>query len=250
MEQLETNENPRIPRGVLVEKRAFAGLGVVLIGAAAYFVWRDLGVSAEYLLVAVAVVATALEIIQCPRDRPHVGLSILLACTLAAGVCFAGAAYFGYVPAGSARPFVLFATMGIAAIGGIVALARAYLTQREGWLSARLVYSMTIIAIVLSAALYYQLFTIGFAAEHVARRLILTLTWLPIGVLMQATGHARGERHLAGAGLLLVACAVAKAILYDTTHLDGGLRIAVLGVAGLILLGGAWLLHAGERARA
>jgi hypothetical protein len=248
MEQLDSSDLMR--SGAVAETRTFAFLGAALIALAAFFVWRDLNVSAEYLLVVAALAATGLEVAQRPRGRPHLGLLALLACTLVAGAWFAGGSYLGAVAVGSFRPFVLLATMGIAVIGCVMAAARAYLGRRDESLPAQLVYPIALIGIVLSAALYYQLFTIGFAADHVARRLILTLTWLPLGVLLQASGQARGDRHLAGAGLLLVACAVAKAVLYDTTHLDGALRVAVLGVAGLVLLGGAWLLHAGQRVRA
>jgi len=38
-----------------------------------------------------------------------------------------------------------------------------------------------------------------------------------------------------------IAMALGKALLYDTTHLSGLLRISGLAGAGALLLGGAWL---------
>jgi hypothetical protein len=236
--------------GPVTTSRGFAAVGAGLLALAGYFVWRDLGVGAEYLLVVVAVVAAAAELTARPRSRPHAGLVALLGCTLIAGAWFGGGALLGIVPRDEFHPVALLLTMGIAVAGCVGAWARLHVSGGAGPVPARVAFPVTLIGMVLSAALYYQFFTVGVAAEHVARRLILTLTWLPVGLLLEARGQARGDRNLAHAGLLLVAGAVVKAILYDTTHLAGGLRVAVLGVAGLLLLGGASLGRVVGRERA
>jgi hypothetical protein len=51
-------------------------------------------------------------------------------------------------------------------------------------------------------------------------------------------------------GFLVVAAAVSKLLIYDTTHLDGLLRVGALAVAGVLLLGSAAAvrrLNAGAR---
>jgi uncharacterized membrane protein len=225
------------------ESTGLALVGAALLALAAYFVWRDLGVGAEYLLMTAATAAAVAQVIQRPRRWPDLGLTALLGCTVVAGGWFAGGAFFGLVDGGRFHPLLLVATMGVAVAGCVAAAARLYLTRDGGPLPAQVVFPITCIGLILSMALYYQFFTVGFAAEHVGRRLILTLTWLPLGLLMQARGHGTGDRNLARAGLLVVACAVSKAVFYDTTHLDGGLRILVLAAAGLLLLGGAGLVR-------
>jgi len=72
----------------------------------------------------------------------------------------------------------------------------------------------------------------------VARRLLLTVVWLAAGLALVV----RRRPALQPGGRVLVAAAYVKALVYDTTHLDGGLRILALLVTGGLLLGGAWAL--------
>jgi hypothetical protein len=247
MEQVNQREVAAVDGGAIAETRGFAVAGAVLMALAAFFVWRDLGVGGEYLLIGAATIAAVAEWLQRPRRWPHAGLAALLGCTLVGGVWFALGAFAGAYPTTQFHPELLLVAMAIAVVGCVAAAARTHLQHREGPLPAQVVFPIALIGLMLSIAAYYQFFTVGFAAEHVGRRLILTLTWLPVGLLLEAWGHARADRNVAHAGLLLVVCAVAKAVVYDTTHLDGGWRIAVLAVAGLLLLGGAWLLRVTQR---
>jgi hypothetical protein len=91
---------------------------------------------------------------------------------------------------------------------------------------------------VASGAVYYQLFTVGIAEHQVARRMILTLVWLASGLAL----IVRRRPALQAGGRVLAGAAYLKALCYDTTHLDGGLRILALLVTGGLLLGGAWAL--------
>ena len=50
-------------------------------------------------------------------------------------------------------------------------------------------------------------------------------------------GRKKGETAIRDAGFLFLAASVGKAALYDTTHLDGMLRVGLLAVAGVVLLG-------------
>jgi len=71
--------------------------------------------------------------------------------------------------------------------------------------------------------------------ESVARRLVPTLLWLALGLVLFIAGRAR-TRAAAHVGLGLIAVALTKAVTYDTTHLQGGLRVAVLAAVGGLLL--------------
>jgi uncharacterized membrane protein len=129
----------------------------------------------------------------------------------------------------------------------VAALAAAWRTRGSVLLQERKAhgvltwYGLAIAGLAASWAFYFNFFTVGFAQDEIARRMLLTLGWLVAGVVLVLRAHKRGETVVRDAGFLLVATSIGKALLYDTTHLYGGLRVAVLGVAGLLLLGGGWL---------
>lgn len=76
----------------------------------------------------------------------------------------------------------------------------------------------------------------GFFAGHMAA----TICWIAMaaGLFIYAARLARAERSLPiGAGLALVAAAMAKLFLFDLGTLDGIFRVVVFIVVGLVLLG-------------
>jgi uncharacterized membrane protein len=76
----------------------------------------------------------------------------------------------------------------------------------------------------------------GFLAGHVAA----TITWIAMaaGLFGYAARQAKAERSLPiGAGMALVAAAMAKLFVFDLGTLDGIFRVVVFIVVGLILLG-------------
>jgi uncharacterized membrane protein len=76
----------------------------------------------------------------------------------------------------------------------------------------------------------------GFFSGHVAA----TICWITLAAIVfrYATGISRAERSLPiGAGLALVAAAMAKLFLFDLGTLDGIFRVIVFIVVGLALLG-------------
>ena len=68
---------------------------------------------------------------------------------------------------------------------------------------------------------------------------MLTFTWLLAGVVMVLLGRGKQAPEIRDAGFLLLAASMGKLLIYDTTHLDGFLRIGALVVAGLVLLASA-----------
>jgi uncharacterized membrane protein len=73
----------------------------------------------------------------------------------------------------------------------------------------------------------------GFVVGHSAA----TVVWVAAGLVLLARGPARGgPLEARAAGLLLVAAAVAKLLLFDLSALDGVARVAAFLVTGLLLL--------------
>jgi hypothetical protein len=212
--------------------RVLAVAGAGLLGLAGVFLWRDLQVPMEMLLAIAAVAAAGLAFAGVPRERPLAGPIAVLACAVLGGAWFA-ATKSGLLLIG------LAVTLGAAALvvwrsrrpGGEPDRIQSFLT----W------YGLTAAAIATSWAFYFHFLTLGFAGDDVGRRLVLTLGWLVAGVALVLHGRKRGEAVIRDAGFAFVAMAVGKALLYDTTHLHGTLRVAGLAGAGLLMLGGAWL---------
>lgn len=237
----------------LEDTHGYPLLGAALLALAGYFVWHDLRIDGEYLLLGAALLSLAAQLLRRPRFWPELGLGGLVGCAVIAGGWFVCGDLWSTVSTSPPHLMLLLGVLGIAFAGCVAALAQLYLRHEPAPWPARVVFPSVLVGLVASAVAYYGLFTLGVAAEHVGRRLILTLVWLVVGLGLDFFGHERRDRTLARGGLIIVSCAVGKAILYDVSHLDGGWRIAVLGCAGLLLVGSAALRQwsrAQERGRA
>ncbi len=87
---------------------------------------------------------------------------------------------------------------------------------------------------------YFHLMTMQ--VDDIARRLVLTLVWTLLGIGAVVLGRQTKDTAPRDAGFVVLAAAVLKATLYDTTHLFGGLRIGVLVAVGTLLLIGSQVL--------
>lgn len=94
--------------------------------------------------------------------------------------------------------------------------------------------------VMLTGGAYFHLLTLH--VDDLGRRLVLTLVWTLLGLGSLAIARKLDDTAPRDAGFVVLACAVAKATLYDTTHLFGGLRVAVLVAVGALLLLGSRLL--------
>ena len=79
-------------------------------------------------------------------------------------------------------------------------------------------------------------------AGFLARRVILTVLWLVPGLASLVVGGKREDRALQAVGVVMTVAALGKLLAYDTIQLDGVLRIAAYGVAGVLTLIGGQLL--------
>ncbi|WP_224368832.1 DUF2339 domain-containing protein [Hyalangium versicolor] len=213
-----------------VRVMAIAGAG--LLGLAGVFLWRDLQVPMEMLLALGAVGAAALAFIGVPKERPLVGAIAVLACSLLGGAWYA-----------ATKSSMLLVGLAVTLAAALLSVWRSRQVEGEpDRLQSFLTwYGLTSAAIAASWAFYFHFLTMGFAEDDVGRRVVLTLGWLVTGVLMVLHGRKRGEGVIRDAGFAFIAISLGKALVYDTTHLSGTLRVAGLAVAGLLMLGGAWL---------
>jgi hypothetical protein len=213
--------------------RVLAVAGAGLLGLAGVYLWRDLQVPHELLLAAAAVLGAAVSLAEVPRQRPLAGPIALLILGIGGGLWYA-----------AAKSGLLLVGLGLTVLSSAVTVARTWRRSeaREDRLQGVLLwYGLTAAVLAASWAFYFHFFTLGFAADDLGRRLVLTLGWLALGVGLVVYGRMRGESVIRDAGFAFIAMAVGKALAYDTTHLSGTLRIAGLAGAGALMLGGAWL---------
>ena len=213
--------------------KVLTGAGAGMLALAGIFLWRDLKVPQELLLTVAALLASAVAMTDVPRHRPLVGPILLLVTSLAGGLWYA-----------ATKAGMLLTGLGLLTLVSAVTVALAWRRPeaREDRVRAILLwYGLTASVLAASWAFYFHFFTLGFAADDLGRRLVLTLGWLATGVGLVLMGRARGEGVIRDAGFAFIAVALGKALLYDTTHLSGTLRIACLAGAGALMLGGAWL---------
>lgn len=213
--------------------RVMAVAGAGMLGLAGVFLWRDLQVPHELLLAVAAVLASAVALAEVPRERPLVGPIALLATGLMGGLWYA-----------ATKSGLLLTGLGLTVLASAITVARTWRRSeaREDKLQGFLLwYGLAMAVIAASWAFYFHFFTLGFAADDIGRRLVLTLGWLAAGVGLVVYGRLRNESVIRDVGFAFIAVAVGKALAYDTTHLSGTLRVAGLAGAGALMLGGAWL---------
>jgi hypothetical protein len=203
--------------------------GAGFLTLAATFLWRDLALPAEAVLLVSACLAAVTSLFGFPRRVPLVGPVAVLVTAAVGGAWFL-----------VTRNPLLLPAHGIglgAAIAAIVRLERA-----DQWpassLPGRLVwYGAGLSFLVATWAFYFHFLTAGVASASVGRRLVPTIIWLAVGLALFVAGRVRARAAMqTGAGLMGIA--LVKAVSYDTTHLHGLLRVGVLGAVGTLLLAG------------
>lgn len=224
------------------DSKVLAVGGAVLLALSAGFLWTELSVPLTVLPAIVAVIGSVLAVRSRGSKLVRLGGPILL---LAASV--GGGLWY----AASKSP-VLLPGLGLVLVGAIVAVWRSEhdATTDLGRLDGALRWhGLAVATIAASWASYFEFFTLGVAADELARRLVPTLVWMGLGTFLVVRARRRGLAPMRDAGFVLVAIAAGKALLYDTTHLDGFARIGGFALAGVLLLGGAVLTGRNERSR-
>jgi hypothetical protein len=213
--------------------RVLGGVGGGLLLLAVVFLWRDLQVPQEFLLAVAAAVAAGLGLLQVPRTRGLVGPIAVLVCAVAGGLWYA-----------AVKEGILLVGLALTLATALVTVLRsgpAGNARADRVRNVLVWYGLAAAAIAASWAFYFHFLTLGIAEDNVARRLVLTLGWLIAGVALVLTGRQRGAPVMRDAGFAFVGIAVGKALLYDTMHLHGSLRVVGLAAAGALMMGAAWL---------
>lgn len=221
----------RDPPSRLTDAGRLGLLGGALIVLALGFLWADQQLAPAYLIALVAAAGCAASAAPRPRAVAALGLLALLLCAVGGGAWYL-----------LEREPALLPGLLLALVGGVANAALAYPRARargDRRRAAQLLCVLCATVLCGSWALYFQLLTLG--VDSLARRLVLTLLWMGLGAGLVARGARRRDAALRWAGYVFTCAALGKAVLYDTTHLHGGLRVLCLGAAGLLLLGGAVL---------
>jgi len=211
---------------------AVGGAGFLML--AAFFLWRDLALPPAAMLIAAAVTASVAATLQWPRRWPALAPAALLVTSAWGGLWYAALTSPALLPA-----------LAVTAAGSIAALAireSSGVWPASAWARRLTWYAAGAAFLAATWALYFYFFTLGVASESVVRRLIPTLVWLAVGLALLVAGRTRAAPP-AQVGIVLMAVALAKALFYDTTHMYGPSRVAVLGAVGTLLLAGARMLQ-------
>ena len=114
--------------------------------------------------------------------------------------------------------------------GGRLGWVRPDAVRAPIWVPMGLVGLYGAASVVVNAALLISPTPSGFTAGHA----IVTVSWTVAALVLLARGLRRPALRIAG--LVLVAAAVAKLVLFDLVALDGLARVAAFLGAGLVLL--------------
>jgi uncharacterized membrane protein len=226
----------RLPNVTGAVRRIWSALSAAaaLIAVAVAF---DGPVAAPLLLAMAAVVAVAGR-----------GSAVARWCAIVFGL--AGALYYlGYAPpemlttATTATTPVAVSTLiaSLLLVACAVAITWSWIGKaddaiRLGWTAVALIGMYAITMFTVTAGVMFGGEVYGFFAGHVAA----TICWIGLaaGVFRYAVMLPREERSVPiGAGMALVAAAMAKLFLFDLGTLDGIFRVVVFIVVGLVLLG-------------
>ena len=202
------------------ETAALLGQGVVLLVVAAALRSRPALVVGGIVGVTGVLSAIAVQV-------PPEALASYPAAPFVLGVTVQRAA----LVAGVAMSLLILA----AAVAALVALARVGLLGADAraarlWVPVGLVGLYGAAGFVIAGVLLASPTRAGFVAGHA----VVTVSWVIVALVLLARGVRRPALRVAG--LVLVAAAVAKLVLFDLVALDGLARVGAFLGAGLLLL--------------
>jgi hypothetical protein len=216
------------------DAKALAAGGALFLAMGGFFLWRDLALPRELLMLVTTIAAGAAAVLKVPRQWPVAAPAALLATTVAAGSWFLGD-----------KSAALLPSLALALAAATAAVMRAARPGEPALAHDLRWYGLGVALLASTSAFYFHFLTVGVAADSVARRLIPTVAWLAVGLALYIAGRRRAPA-VTRVGLGLMGVALCKAVVYDTTHLAGGLRTLVLTAVGAMLLFGAAAIRRGS----
>lgn len=221
------------------DRLILGGAGAALLGLAGVFGWRELHVDPAYLMSVAAGAGLVTSALTRQRRLSQIGLGVSAACGALGGMWYA-----------AARTGALLPGLGLSLASGLLFLALGYRRARSEQDSRTIALGFTTLVVTVLAAtwsLYFRFLTSGIASETPGRRMVLTLCWVGAGAALVVTSGRLREAAMRYAGYVFVAAATLKTLLYDTTHLGGGLRVLALLASGAVLLAGALLSQKSQK---
>jgi hypothetical protein len=226
---------PGTPRTVRVVAVAAAAVALFQATLVAFD-----GSTATVLLLGQAIVASVLAAQLRARLPLAVGTAYgVVAVLIALGrdaplerlVRFPSSAYAGSLVTGTAvSALVLVFALAVLVAGARVGLVRADPASAPMWVPAGVVGLYGATSLVVTLALLVSDDRTGFTAGHA----LVTVSWMVVALVLLARGIHRPALRIAG--MVLVASAVLKLVLFDLVALDGLARVAAFLGAGLVLL--------------
>ena len=134
------------------------------------------------------------------------------------------------VTAVAASALILALAAALLVAGGRLGWIRPDASRAAIWVPIGLVGLYGAAGVVVNAALLVSPTSTGFTAGHA----VVTVSWTVGALVLLARGLRRPALRVAG--LVLVAAAVAKLVLFDLVALDGLARVVAFLGAGLVLL--------------
>jgi hypothetical protein len=147
-----------------------------------------------------------------------------------AGSYVGASATGGLVTAAAVSALVLALAVALLAAGGRLGWIRPDAQTAMLWVPIGLVGLYGAASLVVTLALLVSPDRAGFTAGHA----LVTVSWTVAALVLLARGISRAALRITG--MVLVAAAVAKLVLFDLVALDGIARVAAFLGAGLVLL--------------
>jgi hypothetical protein len=212
---------------------ALAAGGAGFLALAAFFLVHDLSLPPETMLLGIAILASIAAALARPRRLPWLAPGALLALAVVGGGWYVAVSSPALLPA--------LAATAIGSITAVVLHERGSSWRSPAPAGALTWYAAGAAFLAASFAFYFHFLTHGAGDESIGLRLVPTITWLAVGLALLIA--ARSPSPPPGrVGSALGAIALLKALIYDSTHLQGPLRVTVFAAVGALLIAGARLV--------
>jgi hypothetical protein len=193
---------------------------LAVLGEALVAALVAVGLRSRFAMITALVLGGTAWIAAIQRDAP---ITTLVRFTIAPAVP-------QLVTAVAASALVLALAAALLVAGGRLGWIRPDASRAAIWVPIGLVGLYGAAGVVINAALLISPTSTGFTAGHA----VVTVSWTVGALVLLARGLRRPALRIAG--LVLVAAAVAKLVLFDLVALDGLARVVAFLGAGLVLL--------------
>jgi hypothetical protein len=231
MREVISAERPERKHDVQKVEPTVLGIGgALLLALAGFFAWQELALASTVLAVAGAACAAGLAYFAHRKEKASVGPVLLGLSGLVCGGWYA-----------ATKEPVLLIGLAIAFAASLVLtlLAQRTFTGEQARVHRAISWFATAFnGLAASFATYFFVFdaTESSLNGFIARRSLLTLTWLVSGAVMVMMGRKKAAPEVRDAGFVVLAASMAKLLFYDLSHTDGLVRIAALALGGGVLM--------------